>query len=272
MMLLGRLVYDAMGVFYAVSLVLYFMDAIQPRRRLNRAALLLLFVVFACETGLFAVRLRDLGYMPVYSRFDVLLLLSWLILLVALVVDAFFRIDLLLFFANVLGFAFVAFDTFARQGRLTYLSNQGDLLVLHISLAILSYVAFSFAFVFSIMFLIQDRFLREKRWNAWYLRLPSLEQLDAYAYRSILFGFPILLLAMILGEIWAKLALSKFLWLDAKPIATTLLLLMYGLYLLLRLYRGWAGQKLVVYQIVCFLGVLLNFVVIGSFSVFHHNM
>lgn len=271
MMWFGRFLYDAMAILYATSLVLYFMDAIHPRRRMNRTALLLLFFVFVTETVLLVLRLRDLGYVPVYSRFDVLLLLSWLILLVALVVDAFFRVDLLLFFANALGFAIVAFDTFARQGRLSYTSNQGDLLVFHISLAVLSYVAFSFAFIFSVMYLIQNRFLREKRWTTLYFRLPSLERLDTYGYRSILVGFPLLMLAMILGAIWGKLTLGKFLLADPKPLATGLLWVMYGVYLVLRVYRGWSGQRLIVYQLICFLGVLLNFVVIGQFSVFHHN-
>jgi HemX protein len=271
-MLSSRLVIDISVLCYAASLVLLFVDAIQPRRAVNRTALVLLFLVFVAETFVLLHRLQTSGAVPVYTSFDVMLLLSWLILLVAVVVNTFFRIDLVLFFANALGFAIVVFDAFAHVGRVVYTARQGDVLVLHITCAILSYAAFSFAFVFSIMYLVQDKFLREKRWNRMYLRLPSLERLDTYAFRSILVGFPFLLIAMILGAIWGKLTLGRFLFMDPKPLATTLLWMMYGVYLILRLRSGWGASKLIWYNVICFTGVIVNFVVIGSFSLFHHTL
>lgn len=267
-----RVVYDALSVIYALSLFLFFLDAIQSRRRVNRTALLLLFVVFVFETALLLLGLRSLGEVSMYSRFDSDMLISWLILLVALVVNTFFRIDLLLFFANVVGFAFVLFDAFTRRGRWIYGAHLRDLLLLHITLALISYVAFAFSFIFSIMYLIQDKFLREKRWNHWYFRLASLERLDLYTYRSILIGFPVLLIAMVLGTVWGKLVLGDISLLDPKLIATFALWIMYGLYLLLRLRSGWAGKNLVWYNVLCFSGVLLNFAVVGDFSAFHRTV
>jgi HemX protein len=271
-MFMGRFLYDAFVTVYAVSMVLFFIDAVQPRRVMNRTALVLLFFVFLLETLFLVNKLRLSGSAPIYTPFDALLLLSWLILLAALVFNAFFRIDLLLFLANVLGFGIVAFDAFGLQASDLYSSKQGDLLVLHITFALCSYAAFSFAFMFSFMYLIQDKFLREKRWTPWYFRLPALDKLDKYTYRSILMGFPFLLIAMVLGAVWGKLTLGHFLLMDPKPLATTMLWVMYGIYLLLRLRSGWGGAKLVWYNVICFSGVIANFLVIGSFSLFHHTM
>ncbi|MBX5436583.1 MAG: cytochrome c biogenesis protein CcsA [Alicyclobacillaceae bacterium] len=267
----ARYVYDLFGLLYAASLVFLFIDAVQPRRSVNRLAVFLLFLAFLLETVFLLLRLRQLGAFPAYSRFDATLLWSWLIVLTALCVTAFFRVDLLLFFANLLGFALVALDTFARQQRLLAAPRAGDLLALHVSLALLSYAAFSFAFVFSAMYLTADRMLRRKRWGGWYFRLLPLERLDKVAYRSILLGFPLLSVAMVLGAVYERIVLGHFLLWDAKLVATILVWMMYAVYLVLRLRSGWGGKKLGWYSVACYGGVIANFFVVGSFSFFHHS-
>lgn len=267
-----RIFYDLLTALYAPSLVLFFVDAVQPKRKINRLAVFLLFCVFLCETVILLVRLHAFGYIPVYSRFDALLLISWLILLIALVVDAFFRVDLFLFFANVLGFAIVLFDSFAGHVGLSFASREQDLLIFHISLAILSYTLFSISFVLSFMYIIQESLLRKKCWNTWFLRLPSLERLDKFAFRCVIAGFPLLLLSGVLGAIWGSLVFHKLLLFDPKPIATFILWLMYGTYLGIRMRSGWGGTHLSWYNLFCFIGVIVNFWVIGDISVFHHGV
>lgn len=265
-----RALFDASVAMYAISLILFFTDHLIPRRKINRTALVLLFLVFVFQTFYFLGRLVSIGQETVYSRFDVLLLISWFILAVALVVNAFFRIDALLFFVNVFGFTFVSFDTFARQGKIIFPSDQRDLLMIHISLAIASYVAFSFAMIFSVMYLIQERLMRDKRWNRWYLRLPSLNQLDLYTFWSIVAGFPLLVVSTVLGALWEVLVLHRMPLFDPKLIATVLVCTMYGIYLILRTRLGWGMKGLLWYNIICYIAVLINFTVIGDFSKFHH--
>jgi HemX protein len=267
-----RIFYDLLTVLYAPSMVLFYVDAVAPKRNVNRLAVFLLFCVFLCETVILLSRLHALGHMPVYSRFDALLLISWLILLIALVVDAFFRVDLFLFFANVPGFAIVLFDSFAGQAGLPYAAHERDLLLFHIGLAILAYVLFSISFVLSVMYLLQETILRKKLWNTWFLRLPSLERLDRFALRSVMVGLPLLILSGILGTIWGSLVWHEFLLFDPKPIGTLVLWLMYGLYLGIRMKSGWGGTSLAWYNLFCFGGVIVNFWVIGDFSVFHHGV
>ncbi|MCL6517741.1 cytochrome c biogenesis protein CcsA [Alicyclobacillus sp.] len=264
----ARLLYDAFIALYALSVVLFFVDAVHPRRALNRSALALLFTSFVLETVFFLDRLQTSGAVPVLTSFDALSLVAWMILAVTLVVDAFFRVHLVLFMANLTGFAMAAFAVFRPMGAV-YHAPEGDLLYLHIGFALLSYTAFAFAFVFSLMYLIEHRFLREKRWNRWHFRSPPLDVLERLAYRSIILGLPLLLVAMVLGTIWGKLTVGRFVYLDPKLFSTTLLWGMYGVSLLLRVRSGWSGPRLVGYNVVCFSAVIVNLVVVGSFSLFH---
>lgn len=270
-MVWSRPLIDALAVLYALSLVLFFVDSLRPRRTINRVALVLLFTVFALLTVLMVTRLTHFGYVPLYSRFDLVLLLCWLILLVGVVVHTFFRVRLMLFFTNLLTFFLVMYDVFARQVQLPYAHRQGDLLMIHITTAALSYAAFAFSFLFSIMYLIQEHLLRRKYWNRWYFHLPSLDTLDTYSYISILIGLPLLLVAMVLGMIWSNVSMGYFVFWDPKPVATLVLWLMYTVYLLFRLRSGWGGRRLAQYSLVCFVGVVINFIVVGDFSVFHHS-
>ncbi len=270
--MLGRGIFDIFVVIYAVSLVLFFMDAIQPRRRINRTAVLLLFLVFCLETVFFLNRLWSSGTLPVYTPFDVSWLVSWLVLTVALVVNAFFPIGLFLFFANVFAFAIVAMDAFGFQGHIVYTARQGDLLVLHILFGLASYVAFCFSFVFSLMYLVQNWLLRKKRWNRWFFQMPPLARLENYAFSSILIGLPLLLISIVLGSVWGKLTLNRYLLTDPKLLTTVGLWAMYGIFLVLRNRPGFGTRRLVWYNLVCFLGTILNFVVINGFSLVHHGI
>lgn len=271
-MLPARALFDGFVSMYAVSLVLLFVDSVQPRRAVNRTALVLLFASFCLETTFFLQQLWLKGTEPLYTPFDVVLLLVWCILLVALVVNTFFRAHVLLFLANLLGFLIVAFAAFSNSTSRTYTAPRGDLLVLHIVLAVASYGAFSFAFLFSVMYLLQERILRSKRWGQWFFRLPALHKLDLNATRSLILGFGLLVVAMILGVVWGKLTTGWRFFMDPKVWGTGVVALMYAVLLTLRLRLGWGQSRLVWYSIVCFIGLLINFVVISNFSIYHRGL
>lgn len=270
-MWMDRSLYDAFVVVYGTSLVLFFIDVMQPRRSVNRAAVALLFIAFSLETAFVLARLSTLGYIPVYSPFDVTLLISWLILLVALCINAFFRLDIILFFANIVGFALVIADAMSRQEANGQINQSSDLLVMHIASAVLSYALFCLAGVFSLMYLVQYQTVREKKWNLFYFRLPPLERLDIFTYRAVLIGYPLLTVAIVLGVVWEKLSLGHYIVLDAKPLITLLVWILYGVYIVLRSRFGWGSVALARFSFICFLIVLLNLWVGGRFSSFHHG-
>lgn len=269
-MWVARTLYDSFVIIYGISLVFFFFDSMQPRRWLNRTAVALLFIAFSFETLFLFSRLYALGYAAVYSRFDTTLLLSWLILLTALCFNAFFRMDVLLFFVNVIAFGMVVADAVSRQQASGYENQPSDLLVIHIVSAVASYGAFSLAGAFSTMYLIQSRLLKQKRWHSMYFRLPALDTLDRLAYRSVSIGYPLLTVAMALGVVWQKLSLGHYIFLDSKTMMTLTVWLLYGLYIFLRTKSGWGGNSLARFSIICFLCILLNLWLAGRFSSFHH--
>ncbi|HEU4965078.1 MAG TPA: cytochrome c biogenesis protein CcsA [Bacilli bacterium] len=263
--------YDGMTFLYAIVVVLYFLDFISHKHTLNRIAFSLLAVVWGLQSTFFITRMTEVGYLPLLTTFETTLFFSWLLITFSLVINYFYKIDLFAFFTNLIGFAMVAVDLFLGEGASRLAAHmQGDLLVLHISLAFLSYAAFSISFIFSIMYLIQSKLLKEKRWNNTFRRLPALDKLDAFTFRLIIVGFPLLLTAMILGANWYYIQFGNVLIWDAKPVVSVILLFCYVVWIYLRLSAGWSGRKLAWWNVISFGLVIINYFFVGQFfSGFH---
>lgn len=264
--------YDLMIFFYAVSVFLYFIDFLQPDRRVNRIALGFLAVVWVIQSTFFGLRMAELNYVPVLTTFETMVFFSWILITFSVAINYFYKIDLFTFFTNVIGFGVLSFVTFSNKGATSIAESlQGNLLILHITLAFLSYAAFLISSVFSLMYLIQERLLKARKWNSLARRLPALEQLDTFSYRLIMFGFPVLVIAVILGAIWYDAKFGTLLILDAKPIVSTLLLALYAVYFYMRIVAQWLGRRLAWLNIISFGAVVMNYLLVGQyFSGFHH--
>jgi len=265
--------FDYITLLYGISLLFYFVDFVQSNKRVNRIAFWTLAGVWLLETVFFVLRMRALDYIPVFTRFEATMFFSWLLISFALIINYFYKMHFFTFFANLIGFTFVAFDTFARKGATQIGSvahGNEDLLVIHISMAFISYAAFSLACIVSIMYLVQHRLLKTKQWSPFFQRMPALDRLESITFKLILVGFPALLIAMILGAIWYRAYYGYFLLVDPKPIVSMVLFVLYGLYLYLRVSAGWSGQKLAWLGVIGFMIVIVNYVIVGSFmSGFH---
>lgn len=264
-------VYLAMLGLYFLSLVLFYVDFLRDSRMASRSGLLLLALVWVLETGYLGARIAIDHAIPFFSSSQASLFFAWLLITVSFAVSALSRIDYFTFFINLLGFLFVALDTLVRGRAPDALTRMSDLLLLHISLAFLSYVAFTLSCIFSVLYLMGDSALRMKRFGSGpFKRLPPLQVLDVFAFRSALVGGPLLLIAMILGAVWYAVLTGHVLLFDAKPIASTLLFCVYLAYLWLRARGTISGRKAAWWNVVAFIGVLLNDLVFGEYmSKFH---
>lgn len=264
--------YDSMTFLYALVVLLYFSDFLAPNRRKNRVAFTLLTVVWAMQSVFFFLRTKEMDYVPMLTHFETLIFFSWILITFSLIINYFYKMDLFIFFTNLLGFAAVAFDTFTHKGASTLGGiKQPDLLVIHITMASLSYAAFAVSAIFAMMYLIQQKLLKEKRWNDLFRRLPSIDQLDAMSYRLVIIGFPLLLVANILGAIMYEVQFGKLLIRDPKPIVSFGVLLVYGIYLYLKATDALTRRRLAWLNIGSFLLVIVNFLFVGMFFIGFHK-
>jgi HemX protein len=257
---------------YALSVLLYFIDFLHNNRKANRVAFWLLAFVWALQTAFFLVYVINTGRFPVLTIFEGLYFYSWVLVSLSLRINRLLRMDFIVFFTNILGFVVMAIHTFAPVQYESVLMAQqlvSELLLIHITMAILSYGAFSLSFVFSVLYLIQYDLLKRKKWGARLIRIADLSKLEQLSYILNVIGVPMLLLSLILGMQWAFIKVPDMVWYDTKVIGSFIVLCIYSVFLYLRVGKELYGKSLAFWNVVSFLIVLLNFFLFGKLSSFH---
>lgn len=259
-------------ILYALSVLLYFIDFLHNNRKANKAAFWLLAFVWILQTGFLTLYMFKAGRLPVLNIFEGLYFYTWVLITFSLGINKLLRVDFIVFFTNVLGFIIMAIHTFAPdQLHSNVLAEQliSELLLIHITAAILSYGAFSLSFVFSLLYLIQYDLLKRKKWGKRLLRITDLAKLDYMSYVLNVIGVPMLIIGLILGVQWAYIKVPEMFWYDAKVIGSFIVLAVYSINLYLRVAKGLTGRNLALWNIASFLIVLINFLLIGRLSSFH---
>ncbi|GGE18337.1 hypothetical protein GCM10011571_20220 [Marinithermofilum abyssi] len=261
--------YDFIIYIYALSLLFAFSDLLHPNKNARRLALWLLVVVWISQTVFFAVRLGEI--FPALTGFDSLIFYSWALVTFTLIINRFYRMDLFVFAANVVGFAVSAVNLFIRPETASALTGPllSELVFIHVTLAFLAYALFSLSTVFAVLYLVGSYLLKQKRWNQTLRRLPSLGRLQELAYWMNVGGVPLLLLALVLGMIWAYQKVGGGFWYDPKIFGSLLVLAAYSTFLYQRVVKGWNGQRLAWWSVLSFCTILINYIISSAGLSFH---
>jgi len=265
-------VYELSIILYALSVLLYFIDFLHSNRKANRIAFWLLSIVWFFQTFFFVFRILEMGRFPILTIFEGLYFYAWVLITLSLIMNRLMRIDFFVFFTNILGFFVLAVHTFAPvQHQSTVVAEKliSELLIIHITMAILAYVAFSLSSVFSLLYIIQYNLLKQKKWGKRLLRMEDLAKLDHMSYVLNIIGMPMLLLGLILGVIWAYIKVEHFFWYDVKVIGSFFVLVGYSVYFYKRVVKDVQGKEIALWNLGSFLFLLVNFFLFGSLSRFH---
>ncbi|SDW25236.1 HemX family protein [Marininema mesophilum] len=255
---------------YALSLLFAFSDLMQPNRQGRRLALLFLVAVWLCQTAFFIWK-ASLGAIPVLTGYDSLMFYSWALVTVTLVIDWLYEMHIFVFAANLMGFAISAVNLFIppHAGEEIASPLLSELVFIHVVMAFIAYAFFTLATVFSILYLIGNHLLKRKKWNQTLRRFPSLGRLEAFSYRLTMIAVPLLMLAIILGLIWANQKVGGSFWFDPKIIGSFVVLVVYSVYLYKRSVGGWNGCQLAWWSVISFLMILANYMISNAGLSFH---
>ncbi|GGA41059.1 cytochrome c biogenesis protein ResC [Kroppenstedtia guangzhouensis] len=260
--------YDFIIYVYVLSLLFAFSHILQPSRRSRRLALLLLMTVWFFQTVFLTWTVSN--RFPVLSGTDSLLFYSWILVMLSLVMDRVYQNDFLIFSTNLPGFGFLAAHLYiAPESAPLSKSLLSELVFIHVTLAFLAYALFSLSAVTAVLYLIGCKLLKRKRWNQTLRRLPSLGSLQHFSNRMVMIGVPLLILALVLGGIWANKQIGSGFWYDPKIFGSILVILAYSIYLYQRAVRGWNGQRLAWWNIVSFITLVINYLISNAGFSFH---
>ena len=210
---------------------------------------------------LLATCLRS-GNLPITTLFESATFYLFLIVLISVALKYLYRFPSITIFLMpaITGFSIAAVALVGNSLSLTYELKRFWQFA-HIIPIFLGYSAFTVSFILSIMYLTQERQLKKKAFGPLFDSLPSLETLDAFMWKTITLGFPLLTIGLASGTVWAKTSniLGELWYLDSTVLLGFLTWLIYAALLHLRLGASFHGTKVALVTVIGFVVVVFTF-------------
>jgi ABC-type transport system involved in cytochrome c biogenesis permease subunit len=258
---------------YGVCVAQGIISLTTKRSLFNRTALVALGIAFGAQTGWLLQRGLVTGRCPVVGGQEMSAFLSWSLVVCYIVAQRWYRTAALRAFVFPIVFVLATVATLVPSAP----SKPQDLseplvrvlLPVHAGLIMLAYAAFFISFGAGLMYIIQERELRNKRFGMVFYKLPSLETCDSISFKSVAVGFILLTLGVAAGIAWSH-ARDGVYW-HGEPIElfSVVTWVIYLIIIQSRLSAGWGGRNAAFATIIGFVLVLASLAGLGYLDNMH---
>ena len=155
-------------------------------------------------------------------------------------------------------FLIPAFFPFQMNPALLKHQHDGYFL-LHILSAFFGYACFALSFIAGALYLNLDRALKQKASFSSYHKFPSLEGLERFVFRTVLWGLFLLGFAIVTGALWTQSAFGTFILRESKSFASLLTWSVYLVIIYFHEVRQMKGRRIVTMSLGAFILVLFTF-------------
>jgi ABC-type uncharacterized transport system permease subunit len=129
-------------------------------------------------------------------------------------------------------------------------------LFLHVALLLAAYAALLISLIASLLYLIQERLLKQKRAPQNRSWLPPLETTDQIALKALLFGLPCMTAGLLIGSVVALQTIGPTFFADPKVLLSLAMWVVYVAMIFIRRHSGLRGRRAVYLSGFVFLIVL----------------
>lgn len=228
---------------YLGTVLLYYQIFFKKKKSLERFTTYFLVTLLAVHLFEIAIRWFGLHVVPVSTATDAMSFLAYSILTIYLIIELSIKNKASGFF--IMTFAFVA--EVVSAVNYNWEPETNELLIntpfaIHASLNIAGYTALSLSAIYALLYVIQNRNMKLRRFNVIYDQLPALTYLEMMSIRSVLIGIVLMGGGLLLGHIQTLKVFGSFWLSDPKVVVSDLVWLFYVLgYLGARAFR-WRGR------------------------------
>ncbi len=265
-MTINILLFKTTLLIYFVSTLLYLVSVISRKEHLGSYAKRVLVGGFAVHCMTIFARWLATDITPVASLHESLSFFALTLVGIYLLFDHYYRAAILGAFICPLALVLMIGSTVAPQQPVA--SNpilDSWWFPVHVSLAFLGHAIFAVAGMAGIMYLLQERMVKSKKFSGLFYRLPSLDVLDNINYKCLTFGFPLMTMGIISGAIWANSAWGGYWRWDPKETWALITWFLYAALLHGRLTVGWRGRRAAIFAIIGFACLLFTFFGVNMF-------
>ncbi len=260
--------------FYLATLSAYFIDFRKENKSIHNSKRIFLFVTLIIHLLYLLMRTTEFDHPPITTKFEIFTVLSFSI------ACAYFILELLTDIRGT-GLFIIIFSLIFQIVSSLFIQDlvevqevlRSRLLGLHVISALLGYAGFTISAVYGVLFFLLYKEIKLNKFGLIFERLPSLETLEKLSFYSVIIGFVLITIAIVIGVVWLPIAFPDFSYLDPKLIATGIVWLIYAVGIMTKLFANWYGKKVIVFTLTGFtlaiLSMMLSNLIASSFHTFN---
>jgi HemX protein len=234
------------ALFYAGAVAAYVVYFARPRHAtlatVGQWLLSAAFVVHAVAIGLGC---KEYGGAEFFGLRGGMVFMVWLAAGATLVVQRAYRIPAIGAFVTPLILVVLLPTLFLVKPDFPEVLPEAvrrPMLTVHVTTALLGVALFAIAALVAVMYLLQEREVKGKRFGALFSRLPSLAALDQLNQRLVRVGFVVYTVALLTGSAMAKVVWKSAWQWDPQQVSSLVIWTIYGVMVQLR-HTGWHGRR-----------------------------
>lgn len=255
----GSVLFQTVLATSFLALFFYTVFFVTQKENLRRHARMALLATGLLQSAYILFRLFETGYAPITSQHETIVFFAWATTWAYLSFRWRYTVKNFGSFISLL--IFMLLCVAAMTSRVIAPlppALQSLWLPIHAGIAVAAYAFLALAFCGGIMYLLQERELKSKRFGYFFTRLPSLDSLDQLNSHCLTTGFILLTLGIITGSIWAHQAWGAYWQWDPKETWSLITWFLYAAQIHQRFSAGWRGKRAAVMAIIGFLSVLFT--------------
>lgn len=259
-------------VLYAIVFGVYLFDFFNEKKAASNSKRVILFITLFFHAFYLVARTIEYNHPPITNKFEIFSIIACSIafsyFLLELLTDIRGTGAFIIFFSLMFQIisSFFVTDTYLVPEVL-----RNRLLGLHVISALLGYSGITISAVYGLLFMLLYKNLRANKFGLIFDRLPSLEILEKLSFYSMIIGFILLTLAIVIGIIWLPAAFPNFSYSDPKLIGTLIVWIAYGVGIGFKLFGNLYGKKVILFSLIGFLFAIMSLIVTNSLAKTFHS-
>ena len=259
-------------LLYMLSAACYFAYLFFQKNYLHRSGYYLILTGFVGHTLSIIIGGIAASDFPVRNLHETLSLAGWAVAGFFLLFQSKFKLKVLgIYAAPLIALIMLAVSQVPNTPIQPQNIFKNFWLITHVISVFIGNAAFTLACGIGILYILQERAIKNKNPGFFFRRLPSLDMLDATGYACIIVGFTLLTFGLITGFVYARSVWGRFWSWDPKEVWSGITWLFYAALLHARLRAGWRGRRAAIMAIIGFAILLFTFLGVNFFLKGHHK-
>ncbi|MCP4341851.1 MAG: c-type cytochrome biogenesis protein CcsB [Desulfobulbaceae bacterium] len=249
---------SVLGITF-IAAAAYLVFFVSQNTKVRKIARMILVVSGVLQTLHIVSRYILAGHTPITSQHEAVVFFAWATTWAYLSFRWRYTVKNFGTFVSIFILILLVISSFSSREFTPLLpALQSIWLPIHAGVSIIAYGFLSLAFCGGLMYLLQERELKSKKFGYLFSRFPSLDALDQLNNHCLTAGFVFLTLGIVTGSVWARQAWGTYWQWDPKETWSLITWFLYLVQLHQRLTVGWRGKKAAVMAIVGFAAVVFT--------------